>query len=48
MRGAFEAELGHHGEAMLLFRKAETLATLPSERCFLARRIQECAAKQIQ
>lgn len=48
VRGALEAELGHHAEAITHFRQAESLATLPTERAFLARRIRECEAMQIQ
>ncbi|MBI1841220.1 MAG: sigma-70 family RNA polymerase sigma factor [Verrucomicrobia bacterium] len=42
VRGAFTADLGRKSEALAHFRKAEALATLPSERAFLAKRISEC------
>ncbi|MFO1513327.1 MAG: DUF6596 domain-containing protein [Verrucomicrobiota bacterium] len=42
VRGAFAAELGRNTDAILHFRKAETLATLPSEREFINRRTREC------
>ncbi|MBL9128448.1 MAG: sigma-70 family RNA polymerase sigma factor [Verrucomicrobiales bacterium] len=42
VRGALEAELGHAEEALRRYRKAESLATHPSERAFLAARIREC------
>jgi RNA polymerase sigma-70 factor (ECF subfamily) len=42
VRGTLAAELGRTGEAREHFRRAESLATLPSEREFLARRIAEC------
>ena len=43
-QGAFAAELGRTGEALAHFRKAKSIATLPSERAFLERRIAECSA----
>lgn len=42
VRGTFAAELGQKREAKEHFQRAETLATLPSEKEFLARRIAEC------
>ncbi len=42
VRGTFAAELGRFTEALVHFHKAEILATLPSEREFMARRIREC------
>jgi RNA polymerase sigma-70 factor (ECF subfamily) len=47
VRGSFESELGRFNEALASYRKAESLAVLPSERAFLARRIQECTAKVV-
>lgn len=43
-RGTLSAELGHCVVAVEHFRKAASLATLPSEREFINRRIQECEA----
>ena len=40
--GTLAAELTRFPEALTHFRKAEALATLPSEREFIARRIREC------
>lgn len=42
VRGTLAAELGRNREAVAHFRKAEALVALPSEREFVARRIQEC------
>jgi len=42
VRGAFLSELGLKTDALAHLRQAESLAALPSERAFLARRIQEC------
>lgn len=42
MRGTFAAELGHTPAALAHFRHAQTLATLPAERTFITRRIEEC------
>lgn len=42
VRGTLNAELGNQSEALAHFRKAESLAALPAEREFLARRIREC------
>lgn len=44
IRGTFTAELGNSSDALLHFRQAGNLATLPAERNFIARRILECAA----
>jgi RNA polymerase sigma-70 factor (ECF subfamily) len=44
VHGTFAVELGLTSEALAHFRKAESLALLPSEREFLARRIHDCAA----
>lgn len=41
IRGTFATELGRNTEAVLHFRKAETLATLPAEKEFIAERIRE-------
>ena len=41
VRGTFMSELGRNTEAILHFRKAETLATLPAEKEFIAQRIQD-------
>jgi len=41
VRGAFATGLGRSAEALFHFRKAETLARLPSEKKFIARRIRE-------
>lgn len=42
VRGTLHAELGRRDEALTHFRKAESLAALPVEKEFLARRIREC------
>jgi len=42
IHGTFFAELGHLAEALTHFRQAGNLATLPAERDFIARRIEEC------
>ena len=42
IRGALHAELGQFPEALTHFRKAADLASLPAERDFIARRIQDC------
>jgi len=42
IRGTFAAELGQAAAALTSFRQAESLATLPAERDFIARRIGEC------
>lgn len=42
VRGTLHAELARRDEALTHFRKAESLAALPMEREFLARRIREC------
>jgi len=42
IRGTFAAELGHPKDALTHFRQAAKLATLPAERDFIARRIEEC------
>ena len=44
MRGTFTAELGQHAAALIHFRQAAKLATLPAEREFIARRIEEVEA----
>ena len=44
VRGTFALELGNKPEALAHFRRAEALTTLPSEREFLAKRVNECAA----
>jgi len=41
VRGSLLVELGRSAEALIYFRKAETLAVLPSEKEFMARRIRE-------
>jgi RNA polymerase sigma-70 factor (ECF subfamily) len=42
VRGTLAAEAGRKDEAVAHFRKAASLATLPSEREFLRRRMEEC------
>lgn len=42
IRGTFAAELGQTSNALAHFRQASQLATLPTERDFIARRIEEC------
>ena len=42
LRGTFAAELGDRAEALVYFRQAGVLATLPAEKQFIARRIREC------
>ena len=42
--GSMHRDLGHAAEAIGHFRKAETLATLPSEREFIAQQIRACEA----
>ena len=44
IRGAFTSELGQTKLALQHFRHAAELATLPAEREFIARRIEECEA----
>ena len=44
VRGTFHAELGQRNEAIQCFRRAENLASQPSERDFLSRQIRACAA----
>jgi RNA polymerase sigma-70 factor (ECF subfamily) len=41
VRGSLLVELDRSAEALIYFRKAETLAVLPSEKEFIARRIRE-------
>ncbi len=41
IRGTFAAELGHPRAALTHFRQAGNLATLPAERDFIARRIEQ-------
>ena len=41
IRGTFAAELGHTAEALTHFKQAGTLAQLPAERDFIARRVSE-------
>ncbi len=45
VRGTFNAELGRTEEAFAQLHKAASLAALPAEREFLARRIHECAGR---
>ena len=42
IRGTFAAELGQVAAALVSFRQAGYLATLPAERNFIALRIREC------
>jgi RNA polymerase sigma factor (sigma-70 family) len=42
IRGTFAAELGQVAAARTSFRQAESLATLPAERNFIALRLREC------
>jgi RNA polymerase sigma factor (sigma-70 family) len=44
MRGTFTAELGETAAAVTHFRRAAKLALIPTERAFIARRIEECEA----
>ncbi|MGB8170388.1 MAG: DUF6596 domain-containing protein [Chthoniobacteraceae bacterium] len=46
IRGTFAAELGQTTAARTSFRRAESLATLPAERDFIARRIEECRSSE--
>lgn len=46
VRGSLNLELGRFDEAAGHFRKAETLAALPSEREFIRRRIGECVDRE--
>ena len=46
IRGTFAAELGQTAAALTHFRRAANLATLPAERDFIARRIEECERMQ--
>jgi len=48
VRGTFAAELGRTAEALAHFRQAEAIATLPSEREFIARRVRECEERKQQ
>ncbi len=43
LRGTFAAEMGNQAAALLHFRQAGSLASLPAERDFIARRVRECA-----
>ena len=43
IRGTFAAELGNQAAALVHFRQAGQLASLPAERDFIARRFHECA-----
>jgi RNA polymerase sigma factor (sigma-70 family) len=43
IRGTFAAEIGNQAAALMHFRQAGTLASLPAERDFIARRVRECA-----
>lgn len=43
IRGTFAIELGHHAAALMHFRQAGNLASLPAERDLIAQRIRECA-----
>ena len=45
IRGTFAAEIGNQAAALLHFRQAGTLASLPAERDFIARRVRECAGE---
>ncbi len=45
IRGTFAAELGHQAAALNHFRQAGNLATLPAERDFIARRMEEISKK---
>ncbi len=47
VRGELHAELGDFPAAVTHLRKAEALASLPSEKEFLARRIHECEKRAI-
>ncbi len=42
IRGTFAAELGNQAAALMHFRQAGNLASLPAERDFISRRVQEC------
>jgi RNA polymerase sigma-70 factor (ECF subfamily) len=46
IRGTFAAELGHHAEALTHFKRAGEMASLPAEKEFIARRIEECETSQ--
>jgi RNA polymerase sigma-70 factor (ECF subfamily) len=46
IRGTFAAELGQRGLALVHFRQAGNLATLPAERDFIARRISEWGSRE--
>ena len=43
IRGTFAAELGNQAAALMHFRQARNLASLPAERDFIARKLRECA-----
>lgn len=47
VRGSLAAELGRIPEAVAHFRRAESLASLSSEREFIARRILECEKRRV-
>ena len=42
IRGTFAAGIGNQAAALMHFRQAETLASLPAERDFISRRVREC------
>jgi RNA polymerase sigma-70 factor (ECF subfamily) len=46
IRGTFAAELGRTAEALTHFKQAGNLATLPAEREFIARRMEEVTAQR--
>ncbi len=43
LRGTFAAEMGNQAAALIHFRQAGALASLPAERDFIARRVRECS-----
>ncbi|MEI6712524.1 MAG: sigma-70 family RNA polymerase sigma factor [Verrucomicrobiota bacterium] len=47
IRGTFAAELGNQAAALMHFRQAGNLASLPAERDFIARKLRECANEGI-
>jgi len=43
LRGTFAAEMGNQAAALIHFRQAGALASLPAGRDFIARRVRECS-----
>ena len=48
LRGTFAHDLGDTAAALTSFHQAAALATLPAERDFIARRIEECGGAAVK